>query len=235
MSHGGGRRQWPRMRAAARAMVYCVVAWRGLGSQDTSAAALDRAVHRYQQARSLRAKFEQTLTNPATKSSRLASGEFLQRGAAHFALRFTEPAGDAIVNDGKVLWVYLPSTAKGQVMKMPGAAGAGLDFFSELLNTPRNHYAISRTPDETVGGSLAAVYVLTPKNTNAPFTRAKLWVSPGDGILRQLEAVEPSGLVRRLRFTSVRFDVPMPARGLSFIPPRGVRIVDQASVLGGVP
>jgi outer membrane lipoprotein-sorting protein len=196
---------------------------------------LDRAARTYRSAETLRATFEQTLTNPITKTSHAASGEVLQRGRAHVAFRFSEPPGDAIVIDGDVIWMYFPSTAKGQVLKMPRVAGTGLDFFSELLSAGRDHYLVARLPDEKVGAHSTAVFALTPKKPDGPFTRATLWLGREDAILWQLETVEPSGLVRRLEFTSVRFNAALPKGALTFVAPDGVRVIDQAALLGGRP
>jgi len=207
-----------------------------LQAQDSASSnLLDRAAVLYRAARTVRAPFVQSLTNPLTQTTRSARGEFMQRGRQRFALRFTDPAGDAIVNDGEFVWMYLPSTAKGQVMKMPLAAGAGLDFISELLSAPREHYAVTTLPDETVGGRRTAVFALTPKQPSAPFTRATLWIGRHDALLWQVETVEPSSLIRRVRFTSVRLNVTLPRGALTFVPPPGVRIVDQQALMGGAP
>ena len=205
-------------------------------AQDSvSSALLDRSASQYRAARTVRAPFEQTLTNPLTQTSRPARGEFTQRGRRRFALRFTEPAGDAIVSDGKFVWMYLPSTAKGQVMKMPLAVGAGLDFIGELLSAPREHYAVALLADDTVGGHRTAVFALTPRNAGAPFTSARLWIGRDDAILWQLETVEPTSLVRRVRFTAMHLNVTLPRGALIFVPPAGMRIVDAQALMSGVP
>jgi outer membrane lipoprotein-sorting protein len=219
----------------ATAVVACTLGAGGLGAQDAAGDILDRAARTYRSAETLRANFTQTLTNPGTKTSHAASGEFLQRGTAHVAFRFSEPAGDAIVIDGDVIWMYFPSTAKGQVLKMPREAGAGLDFFTGLLSAPREHYVVALQPGETVGSHATAVFTLTPKKPDGPFTRATLWLGRDDAILWRLETVEPSGLVRRLEFTAVRFNAALPRGALTFVPPDGVRVIDQAGLFGGKP
>ncbi|HLA89679.1 MAG TPA: outer membrane lipoprotein carrier protein LolA [Gemmatimonadaceae bacterium] len=206
-----------------------------LGAQDSTGALLDRAVREYASIRTVRAPFEQTLTNPNTNSTRTAKGEFFQRGRSRFALRFSDPAGDAIISDGEALWVYLPSSAKGQVLKMPREAGAGLDFLTQLLTAPREHYAVSVLGDATVGARATAAFALTPKGATAPFTRATLWVGRADAFLWQVETVEPSGLVRRVRFTAIRTNVTLPRDALTFRVPEGVRVIDQVALLGGKP
>src|SRR5688572_1139728 len=85
---------------------------------------IDRAVAAWQAAKTVRASFEQTLTNPLTGRDVTARGEFQQQGRNRVDIRFTDPAGDRIVADGKVLWIYLPSTTPGQVIRSTLAQGA---------------------------------------------------------------------------------------------------------------
>jgi len=183
----------------------------------------------------VRAQFEQTLTNPNTKSSHVSRGEFFQGGPMRFAFRFTEPAGDAIVSDGTALWVYLPSTAKGQVLKLSSEAGHAFDFLTELLTAPSEHYIVRTLPDTTVGSHDVSVYALTPKEAAAPFTRSTLWVGRADALLWMMEAVEQGGLVRRVQFSAIRTNVELPKGALSFVVQDGVQVIDQAALFRGRP
>lgn len=209
-----------------------------LVAQDSRSSAdslLDRAARTYASARTVRAHFEQTLTNPNTKTAHASRGEFFQGGPLRFAFRFAEPAGDAIVSDGAAFWVYLPSAAKGQVLKMPGQAGHAFDFLTQLLGAPREHYLVRTLPDTTVASHDVSVYALTPKDAAAPFTSATLWVGRTDALLWLMEAVEPSGLVRRVQFSLIRTNVELPRDALVFVAPEGVQVIDQAALLRGRP
>jgi outer membrane lipoprotein-sorting protein len=200
---------------------------------DTSTTLLDRAAARYGAMRSLRATFEQTHTNPGTSGARTAKGELFQRGAWQFALRYSDPAGDAIVSDDSALWVYLPSTMKGQVLKLPRAAGAGFDFLAHLLSAPRAHYAVRAVSGAPVPGHETTIYDLQPKDGNAPFTRARLWIGRADTLLWQVETVELSGMLRRVRFDAIHPGAALPKASLRFTLPPGTRVIDQAALLGG--
>ncbi|MFI5312219.1 MAG: outer membrane lipoprotein carrier protein LolA [Gemmatimonadales bacterium] len=206
-----------------------------LSSIDSAASPLDRAARAYASARTARAEFVQTLVNPGTNFNQVTRGEFFQRGPLRFAFRFTEPAGDAIVSDGDALWVYLPSAAKGQVLKLPGESAHSFDFLSELLGAPREHYTIRSLGDTVIASHPVATYALAPKQSSAPFTRATLWVGRADALLWQLEAIEPSGLVRRLQFSAIHTDVELPKGALTFTVPEGVKVIDSAGLLGRKP
>jgi len=206
-----------------------------LAAQDSSTTLVDRAVRQYRSARTVRASFEQALTSPATGTVRASRGEYFQGGGSRFAIRFADPAGDAIVNDGTSLWLYLPSTAKGQVIKLPSRAGAGFDVLASLLTAPKTAYLATRLRDESVDPHVTTVFALAPKTSDMPFTRATLWIGKSDALVWQLEVVEQSGLMRRVRFTAVRTGVDLPDGALVFSVPAGVKVVDQAALFGQKP
>lgn len=202
----------------------------------TDSAALDlveRAAVRYGSARTLRANFEQVIISVRGGVINTASGEFLQRGARQFAFRFASPPEDRIVADGAVLWLYLPSSMKGQVLKVPRGVGAGLDIASSLLKEPRRRYTVTALPDTTIESLSVRVVRLVPRTPDAPFTKAILWLDPKSALIRQTEITEPSGLVRRIRFSKIRSGVSIPADAFTFVPPAGVRVIDQAAMMGG--
>lgn len=205
-----------------------------LAAQDTTASLVERAAHEYRAAKSVRAAFEQTLTSPATGGVHPAHGEYFQSGS-RFALRFTDPVGDAVVSDGTTLWLYLPSSVKGQVIKMPSQAGAGLDVLTQLLASPKDSYVAKRLRDDTVDGHAATVYTLTAKRKDFPFTKATLWIGKSDALIWQLETAEETGMLRRVRFTSVRLDVDLPIDAFVFTVPQGVRVIDSESLMGKKP
>jgi outer membrane lipoprotein-sorting protein len=205
-----------------------------LAAQDTTASLVERAAHEYRAAKSVRAAFEQTLTSPATGGVHPAHGEYFQSGS-RFALRFADPVGDAVVSDGTTLWLYLPSSVKGQVIKMPSQAGAGLDVLTQLLASPKDSYVAKRLRDDTVDGHAATVYTLTAKRKDFPFTKATLWIGKSDALIWQLETAEETGMLRRVRFTSVRLDVDLPIDAFVFTVPQGVRVIDSESLMGKKP
>ncbi len=201
---------------------------------DTAALRLvERATAAYGSARTLQATFAQTLSNPRTAAVYRAAGTFFQHGTAQFAFRFTEPAGDQVVADGEVLWLYLPSSAPGQVLKVPRALGAGLDIASELLRDPATRYRVRALGDETIDGRATESIELTPRTTGGMFTKAVLWIDPAQALVRRVAITEAAGMERRIEFTAIRIGAALPADAFAFSPPAGVRVIDQQALLGG--
>ena len=203
--------------------------------QSSVDAVIDKAVATYNKTKTSKGTFEQAITNPLTGSTVKAVGEFQQqREPARFSFRFVQPKGDMIVGDGKWLWVYLPSSTPGQVIKVPmtdGGAGS-LDLASRFFDSPKTRFTISDAGTATVAGRAAHALLLKPKSSTEPFTQAKVWIDNADGTLRQFETVEPSGITRLVTVTAVTPNAPVDTKLFSFKAPKGARIVDQA-VLGG--
>lgn len=213
-------------RTAAAAMVVAVLAPATLRAQSVDAT-VNRAVAAWEKVRSVRATFEQRVTNPLTGGAETARGEYQQQGKQRISVRFTEPAGDRIVADGKALWLYLPSTAPGQVIRTMPGNGTTVDWTAQFLESPKSRYTITDAGEARVDGRSARALLLTPKKGKAPFTRARVWVDDRDGLIRQFEVVDGSGLTRLVRLTSLRVNVPVDAKAFTFTPPRGVRVVQQ--------
>jgi len=212
--------------AAAAAAIASVGAIPTAGAQ-TAASVMRRAVAAYEKVRTVDATFEQTLVNPLTGTTAKAAGALRQRRPNQLAVRFTEPSGDVVVSDGEAVWVYLPSSAPKQVLKLPigtNAAGA-LDLAAQFLESPETRYAMTLEGTETIGGKTTDVLALAPK-TPMQFTAAKVWVD-ADGITRQLRVTEGNGVQRTVRFTRIRLNVPVPASAFGFTPPDGVKVFDQ--------
>jgi outer membrane lipoprotein carrier protein len=190
---------------------------------------IDRAVAAWAAAKTVRASFEQTLTNPLTGSEVTARGEFQQRGRNRISIRFTDPAGDRIVADGRALWIYIPSTTPGQVIRSSLAQGANsVDLTGQFLTAPKTKYHITAAGTTTVGGRPAHGLLLVPKREGSqPFTRATVWVDDRDGLVRQFEVTDQNGLTRRIRLTSIRVNAPVDPSAFRFTPPPGVRVVQQ--------
>lgn len=191
---------------------------------------LDRAVAAWGKVRTARATFEQTITNSLTGSTGNARGEFQEQRPNKLAIRFIEPPGDRIVSDGSAVWLYLPSSSPGQVIKRSAADASAipLDITGEFLTDPRGRYVVASAGSATVAGHDAHALSLTPKaDTQAPFTKATIWVDDDDGLIRQFETVEQSGVTRRVRITSLELNVPVERSTFTFTPPAGVRIVER--------
>jgi outer membrane lipoprotein carrier protein len=189
---------------------------------------LDRAVAAWTKVRTARATFQQTIVNPLTGRTLEASGEYQQQRPGKLSVRFEEPERDRIVADGKYVWLYLPSSAPGQVIRTPlGANGTGtVDLSAQFLTAPRSRFTVTETGPQTVSGRPAHGYLLVPKSAEgAPFKKAVVYVDDADATIRQFTVTEKSGMERTVRLTSFKTNVPVDASAFVFTVPEGTRVV----------
>ncbi len=200
------------------------------------AATLQRAVSAYATAETISARFDQTVTNPLTERALSTSGELMRRRPNLLSISFGGSDPDRIVADGSNLWVYLPSSAPGQVIKMPSApsqSGMMVDPMGQILSAPAGSYAITDAGTAVIAGRPTHAIVLVPKSRAALFTKATLWIDDTDGLVRQLESTEPSGLVRKITVTRFRTNIAIPRSAFQFTPPANVRVIDGSSMVTG--
>jgi outer membrane lipoprotein carrier protein len=145
-------------------------------------------------------------------------------------MRFTDPDGEAVIIDGRSVWVYTPSTTPGQVIRMPVPSGGpiyGYNMLAWLLDRPAERYRASYLRADVLGGRSMDVVELVPAVPDLPFERAVVWLDRADGLPRRLEITERSGAIRTLTLSKVRVNQSVPDRTFQFEVPPGVRVVDQ--------
>src|SRR2546423_6701171 len=115
-------------------------------------AIIDRAAAAYARLNSMRAEFRQTLTNPLTGSTQTTSGVILRRKPNLLSINFE--SGDRVAADGSTLWLYLPSSVPGQVVRMPytGGNASAVDPADQFLNSPRSRFTVTSAGTSTIGG-----------------------------------------------------------------------------------
>lgn len=192
-------------------------------------AIIDRAVAAYARLNSMRAGFTQTLTNPLTGSSQTTSGVILRKKPNLLSINFE--SGDRVAADGSTLWLYLPSSVPGQVVRMPytGANASAVDPADQFLNSPRTRFSVSSAGTASVGGRATHAVTLVPKRANGAFKSAKLWIDDSDSSIRQFDVETANGLKRHVVITSFTANPSLSKTAFRFNVPKGAKVVDQVS------
>ena len=191
---------------------------------------IERATAAWAKVKTVKGTFEQTVTNSLTGTSATTHGDYMQERPNRLSIRFRQPDAGAIVSDGKTLWVYLPASSPGQVVKRPATdrSAVPIDFTGQFLESPHSKYDIVPLGTRTVEGHAAHGFKLTPKaGTSAGFTVASVWVDDDDSLIREFEETETNGVTRHIRLTSVEPNAAVDRGSFTFTPPSGVKIVDQ--------
>ncbi|HMI43367.1 MAG TPA: outer membrane lipoprotein carrier protein LolA [Gemmatimonadaceae bacterium] len=195
-------------------------------------AIIDRAVAAYARLNSMRAEFKQTLTNPLTGNSQTTSGVILRKKPNLLSITFE--SGDRVAADGSTLWVFLPSSVPGQVMRMPytGTNASTVDPAEQFLNAPRTRFTVTSSGTANVSGRATHAITLVPKRANAGFTSAKVWIDDADSSIRQFDVESANGLKRHVVITSFTPNPDLSKSTFRFAVPKGAKIVDQSQMSG---
>jgi outer membrane lipoprotein carrier protein len=199
---------------------------------QTADAVIDRAVAAYARLNSMRAEFKQTLTNPLTGNSQTTSGVILRKKPNLLSITFE--SGDRVAADGSTLWVFLPSSVPGQVMRMPytGSNASTVDPAEQFLDAPRTRFTVTSSGTANVSGRATHAITLVPKRANAGFTSAKVWIDDADSSIRQFDVESANGLKRHVVITSFTPNPELSKSTFRFAVPKGAKIVDQSQMSG---
>lgn len=215
---------------ALRALALSTAAASSLAAQPAADAAYDRVAKAWVTHSTLEAQFDQKISNPLIGRTANSRGVFLQQKPGRVSITFTEPVGDRIVGDGKSLWVYLPSSAPGQVMKLPADADGAIvaDLLGQLLDAPKRTFNIAGGDASPVDGRSARRVVLTPRaEGSVPFTKATLWLDDKEPRPLRVQVTDVQGVERTITLTTWVPNAKLPANAFVFTPPKGVKVVTK--------
>jgi len=193
-------------------------------------AAYDRVAKAWSAQSSLSATFEQRITNALIGRTMTSKGTFQQQRPNKVAITFTDPSGDRIVGDGKSLWVYLPSSAPGQVLKLPGNSDGAIvvDLLGQLLEAPKKSFTITGGEAVTVEGRATRRVQLVPRTAGSvPFQKATLWLDEKEPRPVRVQVLDPQGIDRTLTLTSWTPNAKLAASAFKFSLPKGVRVMTE--------
>jgi outer membrane lipoprotein carrier protein len=218
-------------RISMMAVALLVVAAGSVSAQSPASkayAVLDQAVATYQDVHSLRAEFTQELTNPLLGTHTASAGTLFQREPDGFLMRFSKPAGDRIVSDGRYFWIYYPSVDAKQVIRSPADVSGrpGVDLQAQFIGNPEQRFNATYDGTATLQGRKTDVLTLVPR-TAAGYTSMKVWIDAQDHLVRQFEITGTQGLVRHIELRDIVVNLTLPDSLFQFTPPAGAHVIDR--------
>lgn len=218
-----------RCGPAVAVAVWLATGTSALAAQDPIAI-VGRAGRIYRSLSSLQADFVQTIEDRAQGDTLTGRGTVIQAGNNYFAMRFSDPPGEAIVVDGKFIWTYTPSTAPDVVYRSPLPTDPvyGANLLAVLLDRPQDRYRVGYVKRDTVSGRVLDVVDLVPTSSSITFTKARLWLGIDDGLPRRIEINEGPGARRTIVLSRLRPNAPVPSDTFKFTVPKGTRVIDPA-------
>ncbi len=196
-----------------------------LGGQDPEVLA-QRADRALAELTTLRATFTQHVENPVLERTTVGRGTLAYQAPTRFRIAYSDPAGDVVVNDATHVWIYLPSSQPGQVIRQLAAA-SGVQNPLTFLRDLRGSYAPTSTQADVVAGVAVDKLTLMPLGTNAPYTDLEVWIDKATGLMRQVETRTAEGVTTRYTFDNLEPNVKLAEAAFWFEVPSDVEIFDQ--------
>jgi outer membrane lipoprotein-sorting protein len=196
-------------------------------SSDPAPEIVTKAARIYRGLSGLQADFRQKLADKRL-GDQSSKGTLYQSGN-RFAMRFSDPAGEAVVLDGSKLWVYTPSDNPGVVVRYPPPTSPvfGYNILDWFLKSPLDRYRVSFVKSETIDGRVTDAVQLQPLVPGEfQFLRATLWFDRTDGLPRRIQTDE-GPQTRTVDLANVRTNGTFPTGIFAFKVPNGVKVVDQ--------
>jgi outer membrane lipoprotein carrier protein len=193
---------------------------------DEATRILLRAERAYDAVRTMRAEFVQDLTVPLLESTQRSRGTIYHRKPDRFLMRFSDPAGDVVVADGRYLWLYYPSNDPGQVMRTSMGQAGRIDLQREFLSNPTERFDATVQGSEVVAGRPAKLLRLVPR-TQAPYRSVRIWIDDQDALARRFEITESNDAVRIVELRNLQVNADLPDDLFAFTPPAGAQIFEQ--------
>jgi outer membrane lipoprotein carrier protein len=187
-----------------------------------AASASDRLTDFFKNVQSLRAEFQQVVTDPRGKIIQDAHGTFLMQRPNKFRWNYQKPYEQTIVADGARLWVYDKDLEQVTVKKLDEALGNTPALLLSGAQPLTENFHIAELTDRKDGLQWTT---LTPKNDEANFKQVRL--AFGKQSLEVMELVDSFEQTTQLRFSSVKSNVKFTASEFQFTPPKGVDVVGE--------
>jgi outer membrane lipoprotein carrier protein len=177
--------------------------------------------------RTLEADFTQNLRVPLLNTDQNSAGKLYQRKPDRFLMRFTDPAGDVMVADGRYFWIYYPSSDRTQVIRTSIAEGGEhADFQRQFLSNATDRFVATLNGVENVAGRPAWALTLVPRRAS-PYKIVRIWVDREDYLVRRFEMTEENNSVRRVELSNLKVNQPLSDAIFTFTPPAGTHVFDQ--------
>ncbi|HLL82879.1 MAG TPA: outer membrane lipoprotein chaperone LolA, partial [Longimicrobium sp.] len=213
--------------AAAPAQPAAKPAGQSAASADDATEILRRTEARADAIRTLEADFVQSLRVPLLNQNQNSAGRLYQRKPDRFLMRFTQPAGDVMVADGRYFWLYYPSTDRTQVIRTSIAKGGGaVDLQRQFIGNAAARFVATLNRGEVVDGHDTHALTLVPRQAS-PYKVLRIWVDKDDYTVRRFEMTEENESVRRVELRNIRVNGTIPDNTFRFTPPQGTQVFDQ--------
>jgi outer membrane lipoprotein carrier protein len=192
-----------------------------MSSFTHAVAGTERIQQFFTDVKSLRADFEQTVTDSKGKIIQEAKGTFVLQRPGKFRWDYRAPYPQLIVADGRKLWIYDPDLEQVTVKQLDSVLGGTPAQLLSGARFPQQDFIV--TPK---GQRIGLDWIeLTPKASEKDFEKVQLGFDQRD--LRMMDITDNFGNTTHLKFNNLQRNPVIEASAFVFTPPKGVDVVGE--------
>lgn len=203
----------------------------GAASSDDILAAIQK---RYKGLQTLSAEYTRVTTTPSmegvfqSSSTHTATGILLFKKPARLILNQATPRSERLVTNGKTVWWHIPE--ENAVHKYPDVDVYGemkplLDFLNGI-DSLKGSFHVKVTPADAKKNPNHKLELTNLKETGGP-AGITVWCSPRNFDLVGFRLVALTGEATVFNLKSVKTNMELKDDSFDFVPPKGVKIIEE--------
>ena len=194
-------------------------------AETTAASVAERVQAFYNRTRTFRADFRQEFTIKAHNQKKTSEGRVAFEKPGKMSFTYTQPTGNRVVSDGKVLKVYEAENRQMFEQQVDRSQyPAALAFLMGEGNLQES-FDLRLLDARAMGVEGAWVLEGTPKEPTPAYQKVLLYVDMATAQVRRVLIIDAQGNRNRFDFSNPVVNTKIPAREFSFTPPPGTQVI----------
>jgi outer membrane lipoprotein carrier protein len=196
-----------------------LIAGQGSVFAQSSSRLLDRMQSRFSTIRTLSADFSQTVNSPFHGTQSL-DGNLVMRGNQYRV----ETPQQTLVTDGRTTWVH--NRQENQVLVNQYQKDETTFSVNDFFFNFNDQFRVRRIATVTMDGQRHFRMHLLPRQTDAFFKEATVWLRDRDTMISRVELLDVNDTRMTFNLRNVVINPPVAVNAFTFTPPRGAEVVD---------
>lgn len=192
-------------------------------AQDSAEAVFKRLLDKYNSISALSAEFSQTMESAFADGAETFNGRLVLQGEKYRV----ETDNETLVVDGEALYVYRP--AEKQVLINDLIEDEYSFSPTDFLTNYDDRFEVAGVATEQVEGLKYHVLRLRPKNRDAFYREATLWMRDRDALVTRLDVTDANETRMTFVLKNIDLNPRLDAGTFRFQTPAGVEVVDLRS------
>jgi len=192
---------------------------------------------KFKSMKSYTAQFSLTTVDGGRKKEMSGTSYYQNPGKVRFA--FDRPAGDLIISDGRLMWIYIKSlnAAGKQDLRIKKTDENGRAIFLDVTDQglvrlfKKYHYFFDTTEQpRKVDGKDYFVFILEQREKIGGYEKIRLFVDASSYLIYRAIAEDAYGKTSTITLTDYNLDAPLEGSLFQFKPDEKVRIINNPLV-----